>query len=121
MKNYETMIVFDSALEEEKVSTKLQEVERRVGEGGGEMASTDRWGKRKLAYPMGRKEQGQYVLLKYSSAGSQIAEIDRVLRLDETVLRHMTVVGPDEALVQAAAQAAERAAQRRTRARDDED
>ena len=121
VKNYETVIVFDSGLDEEKVSAKIQEVERRVREGGGELMATNHWGRRKLAYPIEKKEQGNYVLLKYTTAGGQVSEIDRILRLDETVLRHMTVVGPDEALVQAAAQAAERAAQRRTRARDDED
>jgi small subunit ribosomal protein S6 len=121
VKNYETVIIFDPALDEERINAKLQEVERRVRDGGGEVQSTDRWGKRKLTYPMEKKENGAYVLLKYTTAGRQIVEIDRLLRLDDTVLRHMTVVGPEEALVQAAAQAAERAAQRRSRAREEED
>lgn len=118
---YETVIIFDSSLDEEKISSKVQDVERRVREAGGEVQSINRWGKRKLAYPIQKKENGFYVLLQYTTAGSQIAEIDRILRLDDAVLRHMTVAGPDEALVQAAAQAAERAAQRRTRSQDDED
>ncbi|MFN2433275.1 MAG: 30S ribosomal protein S6 [Gemmatimonadota bacterium] len=121
MKNYETVIIFDSTLDEERISTKLDEVEKRVAEGGGEVQQRNHWGKRKLAYPMGKKENGTYVMLAYTTAGSQIAEIERILRLDDTVLRHMTVVGPEETLVQAAAQAAERAAQRRTRTRDEEE
>ena len=121
MKKYETVIVFDSSLDEEKISTKLQDVERRVREGGGEVQSTSNWGKRKLAYSMDKKDNGIYVLLQYTSPGTAIAEVERGLRLDETVLRHMTVVGPDEALVQKAAQAAERAAQRKSRAQEEED
>ncbi|HEY7462070.1 MAG TPA: 30S ribosomal protein S6 [Gemmatimonadota bacterium] len=121
MRNYETVIVFDPALDEEKVSTKVQDIERRVREANGEVRATNHWGKRKLAYPIGKKENGLYVLLQYTSPGGEIAEIDRALRLDDTVLRHMTVVGPDEGLVQRAAQAAERAAQRRVRGQEEED
>lgn len=121
MKSYETVIVFDSALDDERIGAKLQDVERRIRDGGGELQGTDRWGKRKLAYPMEKKDTGTYVVLSYRSDGSQIGEIDRVLRLDDTVLRHMTVVGPDEALVRKAAESAERAAQRRSRTRDEED
>jgi small subunit ribosomal protein S6 len=121
VKKYETMIIFDSALDEERITSKIADVERRIREGGGELQSTSNWGRRKLAYAMEKKDNGIYVLLQYTAEGPQIAEIERSLRLDDTVLRHMTVVGPDEELVQAAAAAAERAAQRRSRAREDED
>lgn len=121
MKKYETVVIFDPSLDEERVSTKVKDLERRVQEGGGELQATANWGKRKLAYAMEKKENGTYVLLQYTVDGKQIAEIDRALRLDDTVLRHMTVVGPEDALVQAAAQAAERAAQRRMRTREEED
>lgn len=121
MKNYETVIIFDPTLDEDRIASKVQDVERRVREGGGEVRRTNNWGKRKLAYSMEKKENGTYILLQYTAGGAQIAEIDRVLRLDETVLRHMTVVGPEEALVQRAAQAAERAAQRRSRSQEEED
>jgi small subunit ribosomal protein S6 len=121
MKKYETVIVFDPGLDEERISSKLQDLERRLREAGGEIQATNHWGKRKLAYSIGKKENGVYVLLQYTSPGGEIAEIERALRLDDTVLRHMTVVGPDEALVQRAAQAAERAAQRRARVQEEED
>ena len=121
MKHYETVIIFDPTLDEARVSAKVQEVERRIREGGGEVDSIDHWGKRKLAYPMEKKESGTYVLIKHTADARQVAEVDRILRLDDTVLRHMNVVGPEEALVQAAAQAAERAAQRRSRAQEEED
>jgi small subunit ribosomal protein S6 len=121
VKSYETVIVFDPTLEEERIGTKVADVERRIRESGGDVQATDQWGKRKLAYPIERKENGVFVLLKYSAPGARIAEIERALRLDETVLRHMTVVGPDEALVRRAAEAAEKAAQRRTRQQEEED
>jgi small subunit ribosomal protein S6 len=121
MKKYETVIVFDPTLDEERISTKVQDLERRIREAGGDVQATNHWGKRKLAYPMGKKENGLYVMLQYVSPGGEIAEVDRALRLDDTVLRHMTVVGPDDALLQRAAQAAERAAQRRARSQEDED
>jgi small subunit ribosomal protein S6 len=121
VKTYETVVIFDPALDEERVSSKVADLEQRLREGGGEVQATNRWGKRKLAYPIRKKESGTYVHLQYTTGGAQIAEIERALRLDDAVLRHMTVIGPEEALVQAAAQAAERAAQRRTRTREDED
>ena len=121
MKRYETVVVFDPTLDEERVSSKVQDLEARIRDGGGEVQQVHRWGKRKLAYSMGRKENGVYVVVEFRAPGERLAEIERGLRLDEQVLRHMTVVGPDEALLQRAAQAAERAAQRRVRAATDED
>jgi small subunit ribosomal protein S6 len=121
VKKYETVIIFDPTIDEGRVSAKLEDLQRRITEGGGQVESTNHWGKRKLAYPMEKKENGTYVVVQYATEGSRVAEIERALRLDDAVLRHMTVVRPDEALVQAAAQAAERAAQRRTRGREEED
>jgi small subunit ribosomal protein S6 len=121
VKTYETMVVFDPTLDEARIGAKVEEIGRRVRDAGGEVKATKEWGKRKLAYPMSRKDNGVYVVLEYDAPGAEVAEIDRLLRLDDGVLRHMTVVGPDEALVKAAAEAAERSAQRRARTREEED
>jgi small subunit ribosomal protein S6 len=121
VKKYETVIIFDPTLDEDRITSKVQDIQRRISDAGGEVHGTHNWGKRKLAYTISKKENGIYVVLEYTADGSHIAEIDRVLRLDDTVLRHMTVVGPDEALVQAAAQAAERAARRQARTQEEED
>lgn len=121
MKRYETVVIFDSALEETRMNEILEDMERRIRAGGGEVQARNVWGKRKLAYPIKKKENGVYAHLQYDAPGAAVAELERTLRLDERVLRHMTVVGPEEALVRAAAQAAERAAQRRSRVREEED
>ena len=68
---------------------------KRAIDGGEDGAVTvTHWGKRKLAYPIGRKEQGVYVILRYQTEPERLTELERLARIDEQVLRHLTVVDP---------------------------
>jgi small subunit ribosomal protein S6 len=57
----------------------------------GQITSVDDWGKRKLAYPIQKFNEGHYILIKLSSPNDTIKEIERLLRVNEYVIRHMTV------------------------------
>ena len=91
---YETVIIFDSALEDAQVQEKIQRLTSLVAPNGGDAVKVDVWGKRKLAYPIDKKEQGIYAVLRYETEPSALTEFERVMRLDEQVLRQLTVVDP---------------------------
>ena len=91
---YETVIIFDSSLEDPQVQEKLQRLTGLVAPGGGESVKVDVWGKRKLAYPIDKKEQGIYAVMRYETEPTALTEFERVMRLDEQVLRQLTVVDP---------------------------
>ena len=91
---YETVIIFDSALEDSQVQEKIQRLSSLVAPNGGDYVKVDVWGKRKLAYPIDKKEQGIYAVLRYETEPSALTEFERIMRLDEQVLRQLTVVDP---------------------------
>jgi len=91
---YETVIIFDSVLEDSQVQEKLQRLSGLVAPSGGDSVRVDVWGKRKLAYPIDKKEQGIYAILRYETEPSALTEFERIMRLDEQVLRQLTVVDP---------------------------
>jgi small subunit ribosomal protein S6 len=93
---YETVLIFDSSLDETQVEEKLARLKRAIDGGQDGAVSVTHWGKRKLAYPIGRKEQGQYVILRYETEPDRLTELERLARIDEQILRHLTVVDPVE-------------------------
>jgi small subunit ribosomal protein S6 len=86
---YEILLLLDpehaEARQEEIVSRAREQVEKS----GGTWQSHDAWGRRRLAYPIARKEEGVYHLLVFDADGSTLDEVSRVLKIDDAVLRHM--------------------------------
>ncbi|MFN2383414.1 MAG: 30S ribosomal protein S6 [Gemmatimonadota bacterium] len=91
---YETILIFDSALEEGQLEEKLDRFRNILQIDGGEPVSIVPWGKRKLAYPIGKKEQGIYAILRYNAEVPALTEFERIAKLDEQVLRQLTIVHP---------------------------
>lgn len=117
MKLYETTVIFDPGLEEARVNEEVERVTQPIAQAGGEVIEVQRWGKRKLAYMIRKRRDGTYVHVKHKSPPELIAEMDRRFRLNESVLRHLTVLAVKEsrktlAAAEAAARAAEEGAER---------
>lgn len=93
---YETVLILDSILDESQVEEKVARLKRAIEDGEAGAVRVIHWGKRKLAYPIGKKEQGIYVILRYETEPDRLAELERLARIDEQVLRHLTVVDPVE-------------------------
>jgi small subunit ribosomal protein S6 len=91
-RNYEIVLIFDSGLDDEQVDQKLKRLEERVTEDGGSVEDVAKWGKRKLAYPIKKKESGNYVVVTFKSKATQLEELERGLKLDEQVLRYLIIV-----------------------------
>jgi len=96
MKIYETTIVFDPGLEEARINEEVDRLSQSIAQAGGEVLDVQRWGKRKLAYIVRKRRDGSYVHVKHQSPPGLIAEMDRRFRLNEGVLRHLTVLAVKE-------------------------
>ncbi|GBD13333.1 30S ribosomal protein S6 [bacterium HR24] len=91
MRNYELVMVISPDLSEDEVSSSVERVQRFVSERGGEVLKVDRWGRRRLAYPIRRFTEGHYVIAQLRLDASAVRELDRNLEVAESVLRHLVV------------------------------
>ena len=93
MKEYEIVYIFDSALEESTVNEKLERYHALIaGDGAGEVTAVDHWGRRQLAYPIEDKDNGYYVVVHATTAADRLPEFERLLTLDESLLRYLIVI-----------------------------
>ena len=95
MRDYELVVVIDPEIDEEKLSATLDRISQLVTTRGGEVIDVDRWGKRKLAYPIKRRSEGDYVITHFRLEPAQAAELEAGLRLSEEVLRHLLIRSED--------------------------
>ncbi|MCX7766757.1 MAG: 30S ribosomal protein S6 [Candidatus Sumerlaeia bacterium] len=92
MLNYEAVVVYDSSLDDEKVHQQLEELKKFIADRKGKILNVDEWGRRRLAYPIRKRENGYYVVVSFSLEDTEILPaLDRSLRLNDAVLRHMVV------------------------------
>ena len=94
---YETVYIFDSALDEPAINEKLERFHALISTGGkGTLTNVAHWGKRTLAFPLKKRDTGYYVVAQFEAAGSLLPEYERAVKLDESVLRFMVVVSEGE-------------------------
>ena len=91
MKTYEMLYVLDAALTDEAKEAFVKKFEDIVSSNG-KVVSTDKWGVKKLAYPIKYKHEGFYVLMTFEADGSAVKELDRVAGLSSEVLRRVITV-----------------------------
>ena len=96
MRAYELMIIFDGDVDENAVNAQLAAVNKLVQAGGGTIAKTDRWGRRRFAYEINHKWEGIYVVLEISTEGRDLHEVERVLHLADEVVRHKVMRLPEK-------------------------
>lgn len=92
-RRYETVYIFDPALEEPAITGKLERFHALLTKDGqGAVSNTAHWGKRSLAFPIKKKDSGYYVVAQYETAATLLPEYERAVKLDESVLRFLVVV-----------------------------
>ena len=84
---YELMFIADPELDERGLKKLTEQYLELVTKEGGSVENTDIWGRRKLAYEIDGKTEGNYVVLNYTTTPEVSAELDRVLNLNESVVR----------------------------------
>ena len=90
------MKAYDPSLDPETRLAVMQRIDTTIAEGAGKVDSVDEWGKRKLAYEINDLTDGDYTLINFHADPTQIAELDRVLRITDAVVRHMIVRRDDQ-------------------------
>ena len=91
--NYELMYIIDLDKGEEEIAAIVEKFKNLI-EANGTLTEQDEWGKRKLAYLINDKPEGYYVLAKFTTAPEFPAELDRILKITDGVMRSLiTVVG----------------------------
>jgi small subunit ribosomal protein S6 len=92
---YEVMMILDPGLEEDALRAEVDRAAELVRSRSGNPVRVDRWGRRRLAYEVGKHREGHYVLLEARSEPAVMDELDRVLRVADRVLRHKVVRVPE--------------------------
>ena len=91
MKAYELLFFVAPTLEEEARANVMSRIEGAITAGEGKVDNVDDWGKRKLAYEINNLSEGDYILIDFHADPDHIAELDRILRINDNVERHMIV------------------------------
>jgi small subunit ribosomal protein S6 len=89
---YETVFILDPSFDEAKAGEEADRVSGWIKDLGGAVAEVQKWGKRRLAYEIRKKRDGVYTLVVWDGAGPMVKEIERRLRLNESVMRVLTTV-----------------------------
>ncbi len=93
---YETTFIVNAALEEDDIESIVRRVTEYVENHGGNIVDVNKWGRRRLAYPIKKKFNGFYVYLAYDITPDIIPLLERFFVLEENVLRHLTVILPQK-------------------------
>ena len=88
---YEVVFIVDPGTPEEDLTRLTENLRGIVTNGGGTVTKSEVMGRRQLAYSIGRSNEGIYVLFEIEGSGSEIAELERRMRVSDQVLRYLTV------------------------------
>jgi small subunit ribosomal protein S6 len=116
-RNYEAVYIFDSTLEDAAINDKIGRFHGLLSATGD--IAVDHWGRRQLAYPIGPRENGYYVIARFEAEAAALPEFERALKLDEGVVRYLVTLHEHE--VGAPPMTEEEIAAGRGRASDDDD
>lgn len=90
MNNYETVFILTPVLSEAQVKEAAEKFSNLITDNGGKIVNEERWGLRKLAYPIQKKSTGFYQLVQFEAEGSFIDTLETAYRRDERVIRFLT-------------------------------
>ncbi len=91
MSVYETLFIALPSLSEEEVDNLVGKITSTIESLEGKIRKIDKWGKRVLAYPIKKLNEGIYVLIEFELEKGKVNEVDRRMKLDERILRHLIV------------------------------
>jgi small subunit ribosomal protein S6 len=90
------MVIFDVGLEDGDINASIDRITALVRDRGGNPGRAERWGRRTFAYELKHRSEGYYVLIEFTAEPTLVAELDRMLTLEDIVLRHKVIRQPDK-------------------------
>jgi len=88
---YEFTYIINGALSDDQIKSNVERVSKYITERGGEVLEVEEWGTRRLAYPINKKRNGNYVNLYFKASGGLITRLERSLEIDDNMLRYLTL------------------------------
>jgi small subunit ribosomal protein S6 len=89
LRKYELLFIVSAESDEEKVASVMKRYEDVITHGNGTVLTSEKWGKRRLAYEINDLREGLYILMTFDAEREVAAEIDRLMKIDQDVMRHM--------------------------------
>ena len=96
--NYETTFIINASLEDGQIESTISHVSEVITRNGGEITALNKWGRKRLAYPIQKKNNGFYVNLEFVAPATAMAQLERVYQLDENTLRFLPIHLDDKIL-----------------------
>jgi small subunit ribosomal protein S6 len=90
MNNYESVVILNSRISDEEKANFIEKIKTLVSENG-QLTNVDDWGKKTLAYEISKEKEAYYLLFTFEAKPEFITEFERILRLDDAVLKHIVI------------------------------
>lgn len=90
-RSYESTYILNAALEDGEIAALVKRINEFITERGGSFLEINEWGRRRLAYPIGKKYNGFYVYMAFEADAAMIPLLERMFTLEEQVMRHLTM------------------------------
>ncbi len=97
-RTYESVVIINAALEDDQIEIALKKIQETIQTNGGNILEIDKWGRKRLAYPIQKSKSGFYTVFRFEAPSDLIAKLERHYQLDETIARHLTIVLDKKAL-----------------------
>ena len=91
-RTYESVVIINAALEDEQIDASIARIQETITTHGGELIELDKWGRKRLAYPIKKAKSGYYAVYRFNASTDLIAILERNYRLDENIIRYLTIV-----------------------------
>jgi small subunit ribosomal protein S6 len=96
VRDYEAVYIFATELGEERINEKIDRFHKLLSDSGAEITAVDHWGRRQLAFPIRKQTAGYYVVTQFKSGTEPLVEYERLLKLDDELLRYLLVLHEGE-------------------------
>jgi small subunit ribosomal protein S6 len=90
-RDYELVVILNPEIGDDAVPNSIQRVEQGITSRGGEVMDSNHWGRRRLAYPIKRHMEGNYVVTQVKLDPAQVPDLEASLRISEDVIRHLII------------------------------
>lgn len=97
-RNYESVVLINAALEDEQIEATISRILEVISTNGGELIEADKWGRKRLAYPINKSKSGYYLVIRFKASTQLISTLERNYRLDENIIRYLTIALDKEAM-----------------------
>lgn len=88
---YETTVIINPSIEDHQIDAILKNIEEMISKNGGTVTSLQRWGRKRLSYPINKRNNGYYAHFEFEINGNVIADIERNFEYDDNIMRYLTI------------------------------